>query len=659
MNVITFPGALPVKLGRPPLGEKPMTKREQNIKYRAEKRISRLSHIAVLDMETDPFQISGEEIQPFCAELYSDQFGAIVIWDEDYGSLVEKLIATIEALPDRYTIYAHNGGKFDFMFFVHKLRGIVRFKGRAIMSAKIGSHELRDSLHILPEKLAAWKKDRFDYRKMLKRNRNRFRDEILKYLHSDCVYLFDFVKRFTREFGLKISIGQAAFAELKKHYRPSQVKEHTDAALRPFFLGGRVECIGGMGLFESWHWQKPYKLYDVNSMYPFVMATRHHPIGNVYDRFPDDAINENTVFLDLTCDSYGAFFVRTPEGELTMEHVKAHRFQTTIWEYETALKYNLIDNVKIHWRVDCRERTTFKKFIVPMYDRRNETKQILYMLDKRGERDGDQYEETKKENIFLKYLLNNSYGKFAQNPSKYKEYCYTPHGKTPAEIGEPKWFDFMPADNDGSEMANDIRHDYGFPIERTAEFDVWARPSPGRRYNNVGTAASITGAARAILLEARERAIDPIYCDTDSLICRDLPGFEIDEARLGAWKIEEIFDDVIITGKKTYCCKVAGLADGHERRLKVRSKGADLRIRPTDAEGFEIADATAEQWLSANNQTWRRYLDILDGEIITAINRAPTFSKTGQQSYLTRRIRATAPLRQRQFGDYQHGASFA
>jgi DNA polymerase elongation subunit (family B) len=630
---IIIPGSLPVKRGRPPINEIAMTKKQSDYKYNSVKRKLRLQHIAVLDMETDPFDDAQGEIHPFCAELYSDQFGSIVIWDNDHETLINKLVTAIEALPDRYTIYAHNGGKFDYMFLVHKLRGTVRFKGRAIMSARIGAHELRDSLHILPEKLAAWKKDKFDYSKMARKHRHKFRDEILKYLHSDCVYLFDFIKRFTQEFGLKISIGQAAFSELKKHYKITPIKETMDHALRPYFLGGRVECIGGSGLFESAKRQKPFVLYDVNSMYPYVMATHHHPVSPNY-LWRRGEPSYDTCFIDLSCQSYGAMFTRKDTGELSADTAFG-RFHTTIWEYRTALKYKLIENVEIHWCIDNADRTDFSKFIVPMYNRRQETKTLMDQLKRADKEQTTDYEELKKEGIFLKYLLNNSYGKCAQNPRKYREYYYADHGTRP-----PKdWFDFLPA------MNEDQKHEFSFPVERCSDFDVWAKPSPGRTYNNVGTAASITGAARAILLEAIENATDPIYCDTDSLICRDLRTDNIDVARLGAWKIENTFDNVIITGKKTYCCQIAGKPDCTEGHLLVRSKGVDLRVRP------DCPEPTAEQWQTANAQTWQKYLEILDGQVITTTNKAPTFNKLGQQHYLTRRIRATAPQRARQFGN--------
>jgi hypothetical protein len=227
---IIIPGTIRAKRGpRPKFGDAPLTNTQHHQRYREQRKQRRLKHIAVLDFETDPFRDESDApIHPFCCELYSDQFSPIVLWDEDYDSLIEKLLVQLEMLDEPFIIYAHNGGKFDFMFFIHKLRGVVKFKGRAIMSAKIGKHEIRDSLHILPERLAAWKKDHFDYSKMAKQHRNRFRDEILAYQHTDCVYLFDFVKRFAKEFGLKISIGAAAFTALKAHYKIEPLTQERD-----------------------------------------------------------------------------------------------------------------------------------------------------------------------------------------------------------------------------------------------------------------------------------------------------------------------------------------------------------------------------------------------------------------------------------------------
>jgi DNA polymerase type B, organellar and viral len=579
--------------GRPRIynEERAQTKAEERTRHRAKKFQEKLEHVAVLDFETDPFNNKrpDDKINPFSACIYSDQFKPIVIWENDLETFVEKLMYELENLPGAFTIYAHNGGKFDFMFLIHKLRGAVSFKGRGIMAMKIGQHDFRDSFHIIPERLANYKKDKFDYNTLTKKNRDKHREKIINYMVNDCVYLFDIVKSFLKEFGFKISIGQAAMADLKKHYTVAKIGEHTDSELRQFFFGGRVECLGGKG-----HFTNGYNLYDVNSMYPDVMARCLHPIGNHYSWRRNGGITNKTCFVDLTCTNYGALVCRTDNNETTAT-VGHGRFKTTIHEYKVALELGLITDIKFHHFIDCDEFSNFEKFVVPHYEKRLATKTLLKQLQEGT----PEYDDVKKNDIFTKLLLNNAFGKFAQNPRRYKDNFITEHGALP-----PKGYE-----------------DCLLPSFRCNEYDIWERPAPRRSYNNVGTAASITGASRAVLMQAIHNAVDPIYCDTDSLICKTLLNTEIDSIKLGAWDLEKSFDEVIIAGKKLYAWKAYG-KNGQADEIKVKSKGA-----PGGA------------------LDWGKMLQLLDDQIIEVISTGPTLTKTGKQFYMRRNIRATAHLK--------------
>lgn len=586
-----------IKRGRPCIGDRPMTAAEYKRRSRGEATRQRATDIAILDFETDPFDSEKEKmVRPFLAVLYSDQFETVIIWEENYERFCTKVVKAIEALPRAFTIYAHNGGKFDYMFLLHKIRGQVKFKGRGIMCAKVGPHELRDSFHIIPERLANWKKDEIDYSWMLKANRNKFRQRIIDYCISDCRYLLEIVQKFVQDFGLKLSIGQAAMYRLKQSYKVQNIGANWDAYLRQYFFGGRVECLAGRG-----HFIGKYNLYDVNSMYPFVMATRRHPIGNCYSARLAGGITENTVFLKLTCRNHGAL-VRRGENNETSAQSEGGEFLTTIWEYEMAMKYNLIDNVRILAYLDNDTLTDFSQFVLPLYENRVATKALLKTLPQGSH----EYNEAKKDDIFYKLLLNNAYGKFAQNPRKFKEYYITDAGERPPK--EERGFNDLPDSEHG-------------------DYAVWSRPAPGMRFNNVGTAASITGAARAVLMEAIVCADDPIYCDTDSLICRKLHGLELDGSKLGSWDLQTELSEVLIAGKKLYAYKVAGVADGQEGRIKVKSKGV-------------------------SGMTWEQVAQCLDNQYIEVLNKAPTLTRTGQQFYMRRRITATVPVMQRRI-NYQ------
>lgn len=574
----------PVKRGRKPINATAMTSTERSQKTRSVRTKMKAENIAILDMETDPFDAENNgSVAPFLAVLYSDNFDPIIIWEEDEPSFVHQVITAIEGLPDAYTIYAHNGGKFDFMFLVRRIRGRVSFKGRGIMAAKIGAHELRDSFHIIPEKLANYQKDSIDYTKMRKGKRNKYRQEIIDYCLGDCRYLLDIVKRFVRDYGLKLSIGQAAMYELKQKYKVNNLTEGMDKYLRQYFFGGRVECLAGKGKFDG-----HYKLYDVNSMYPYVMSNYQHPIGSEYQiryGFP----GPNTVFIQLECDNFGAL-VKRGENNETSANFERGEFFTTIWEYETARKYGLISNIRIKYCVDCKERTDFREFVVPLYSNRLRTKDLLKSLQPGSY----EFNEAKKDDIFTKLLLNNAYGKFAQNPRRFKESYITEPDENPPE--------------DAGKGFGDL------PAYRCGEYAIWERPSPNRRFNNVGTAASITGAARAVLMEAIFNAVDPIYCDTDSLICKELNNHVLHPTELGAWDLEAEYSEVIITGKKQYACK--DIRQGKE--IKIRSKGVS---------GLE----------------WKDFEKMLEGEVISVLNKGVTMTKKGDQYYMRRSVRATAP----------------
>lgn len=586
------PPSQELKRGRPPIGAVAKEERVRSKERRAIESASRKKNIAILDFETDPFDNKKQtKVRPFLAVLYSDEFDTVIIWDENFKRFIEKVYAAIAALPEKFTIYAHNGGKFDYMFLVSKLRGNVMFKGRGIMSATIAGHELRDSFHIIPERLANWKKDEFDYTNLEKGKRASHRDAIIKYCINDCKYLLEIVKHMVGEYGLKISIGQMAQYELRKTYKVGKLTSNSDAYLRHYFFGGRVECLQGMG-----HWTMPKKLYDVNSMYPKAMADYSHPVGSSFD-IRHGKPGPQTVFLDLTCTNHGAL-VRKDDAGATTANVPNGRFQTTIWEYETALKYGLIEDVQIKYCIDFEKRSNFAEFVNPLYEKRILTKERMKLLEKGS----TEHNDAKKDDMLLKYILNNAYGKFAQNPRRYKETYLSDPGEVPPD----EWFPIV----DGYSQRC-------LPVYECDEYHIWEKPNPGLRFNNVATAASITGAARAILMEAIELAVDPIYCDTDSLICTELPGVELHPTKLGAWDLELELDEIIITGKKQYACKVKGYPDGHKDRLKIRSKGVS---------GF----------------TWNDFVKLLDGETIKWISPGPTMTRRGDHFYMRRDIRATA-----------------
>jgi hypothetical protein len=102
---------------------------------------------------------------------------------------------------------------------------------------------------------------------------------------------------------------------------------------------GAMKCDDG-GDFHG-----DYKLFDINSSYPNVMAKYKHPIGDFFDYKIKSGgpITDQTCFLKIECDNHGALVGRDENG-LT-PNLPHGIFNTTIHEFNMAIKHNLISNI--------------------------------------------------------------------------------------------------------------------------------------------------------------------------------------------------------------------------------------------------------------------------------------------------------------------------
>lgn len=537
--------------------------------------------IAVLDLETDPFEY-GTIPQPFVAEFYDGE-KSIVIWGAD---CVKKLVTRLSEEKTPCIIFAHNGGKFDYIYFLEYLQADMRIVNGRIIQAQIGCHELRDSYAIMPFPLRDFDKDEIDYNKMRRECRDLHREEILTYLHKDCTSLYELVTRFIEEFGDALTIGGSALKQLRTFHKFASGGPEFDGKFRQdFYFGGRVQCFKG-GITKQ-----PVKIYDLNSSYPYSMKAFMHPVsvGISVSRY----IEKNTCFVVAEGKNYGAFCSRSKNGGLDFSREDG-RFSTTIHEWHAALETGCFKPTRIVKTYGFEKRQTFSDFVDHFYDARKHAKMI-----------GD-----KIHTIFYKYVLNSSYGKFAQNPENYSEWRITQmDSKHSAYLPKP----WAPAY---------IYH---------GKYIIWEKPLDRQHYYNVCTGASITGASRSLLLRGIHGARDPIYCDTDSIICRSLSGVPIDDTELGAWKTEASGTVCAVGGKKLY----AVFQDGEPPV----PTGKDKLLERCEFDGKVyhcVKKAHKGARLSAD-EIRRAAM----GEVITYENPVPKFSLDGKHKFIKRRIRKT------------------
>lgn len=522
-------------------------------------------------------------------------------WDEDPQVVKEKFIEHLESLTEPHLIFAHNGGKFDYMFFHQWIRGeVFVINGRLVewrYETKSGIiHILRDSYAILPVALGqGGSKLDIDYRKMEKENRENNREEILTYLKQDCVALYDLCIAFKEKYNnWYLTLASASFSRIKSRYKLEKTTLFYDDIYRKYYFGGRCQA------FDSGEIKGEIEVYDVNSMYPFAMANYTHPISK--HSWIDDHIREETFFVTWQGKNYGAVPSRLKNGEINFD-IEEGIFHTSIHEYKVALKYNLIEVEKVIETHNWLDSTTFFDHIDQCrYDKETAPKES-------------------KQYLLAKLDMNSGYGKFAQDSRKYKN------------------FEFVDLDCDcDDENASVVEGD---------NFKLICRPddSEEKFFNNVATAASITGASRAMMLEGIMEFVIAgaivLYCDTDSIICikplREVKNLKFHHSLLGAWDKEKTGDIIYIGGKKIY-----GLfKKGH--CVKIASKG--VRVIPRDIYNYLPEFPALDDVKNAQQEMMdiggENIKSIALGGDFTFKNDAPSLKLDGSHIFVERLMRST------------------
>ena len=513
--------------------------------------------IAVIDAETDPF-VYGRIPKPF---IWG--FATADTYEEFYST--EELYNFLLSLKKPHLVYAHNGGKFDFHYLLNLLRPqMIKIINGRIASFKIGKCELRDSLLIIPrslDSLGAGKLE-IDYSLFEYEERKEHMPEIREYLKQDCYALLKVINRFKLEYGLSLTIAGAALNYYETNY--CKVKRTTKAfydRISPFYKGGRVEAL------KTGSFKKKMKYIDLNSAYPFVMKTKFHPAGTVLHHTRNLAkVPDNTpYFIEFHGYTEGAFPITDPVTKKTHYPTGKYTIKTTSWEFETAISLDLVKTDKILNIFYTTEVINFEDYVDHFYDIRKEYKE-------KGDKLGEQ---------IAKLFLNSLYGKFGANPENYNDFYIDEYNNKLIENG------------------------WNIHTEIDDEKCLYIRPTSQRQYINVATAASITGSVRAMLMKGLHCVQNPVYCDTDSIICESTGDLRLG-TNIGEWDLEFLPTEAHIAAKKIYA-----LRDAHGNE-KISSKG------------FKAS--------------FNDIVRLVHGETINWKNDAPTFS-LNKTSFISRNIK--------------------
>lgn len=539
------------------------------------------------DLETDPFS-AGEIPKAFAAGVLTPGGDYREFWGRN---CVFKAVAFMLANPGRY--YAHNGGRFDLDYVLRcgaldfEESEIVRVGGRCV-KIQLGDLDLRDSFSLLPvalAKLGTGKKE-IEIWKMERKHRKKHRAEIMEYLRSDCFSLVAALEKFFDRFGDNLTLAGAAWSTARNEFgiRTDSLSPEEDAELRRFYFGGRVQC------FESGRVEGPLELFDINSAYPFAMLSEHFAgLGwRTEKRIPK---TPGPWFVEFTGEAEGLPWI---DGGALSFAGRRGTFFATGWEFHAARAK--VTGECLVYRPD--ETITFTDYIRHFFAEKAAAKES-------GDATGE---------LFAKLMLNSLYGKFGQNPAKYRESILVPLADA--------------CDGDDWEVVYESEE---------AGYGILERPIPSDKlqwsYKHVGVSTSITGFVRAMLAKEISRCRRPVYCDTDSLLCGEFRGKTGKE--LGQWKREGAVDLAFIAGKKMYALHLSG----HPWTVR-KKKTDDVFVSGkgwTSRDGWKVATKGIGREMTVED-----LIKISEGGTVEIARTAPTFSIKNEPRFIKRTARKTA-----------------
>lgn len=482
---------------------------------RLEPKVTLQSDFFVLDVETGIRRTNYIQYE-LCARPEKFIFGVI------YGKNYTKVCHTIEEMKltlleprfKKKKVFAHNA-EYDLTTIygnIFDLDSEAIFNGRFIC-ANNGNCLFADSMNLLKTSVK-------ELGKLIGKSKDLLGDNNLKsydfakdvnYCIRDCEIVFDALYQLFEETG-NIKITQASLSldyfrrfhlNFDIHHNPDMTKNFYDS-----YFGGRTEMFK-KGKCHAY-------VYDVNSMYPYIMKTSKFP-NPLYLRH-ETFIKTDRFIMDIlpnyegmvTCqiehkDSYIGFLPVKKDGKLLFP-IGTFSGSWNFNEIRFALEKGVINIIKIKKVVYSKAiESPFINFIDTLYKQRMKT-------------------DSEFEKFRIKILMNSLYGKMGQR-NLYKNEYISNISKSIEYINQLRTEKKLIK----IQMFSAERNDCFLIIKGRGENDF-----------SIPTFASyITSEARVLLLkkllEVQNKGI--LYCDTDSIFIENDSGL-INSPLLGQWKKE-------------------------------------------------------------------------------------------------------------------------
>lgn len=332
----------------------------------------------------------------------------------------------------------------------------------------------------------------------------------LEYCRRDTEIVLVFMEQFQKKLidevgvGLSPTIGGISMKAFRTNFLEGSIETWNEPKALEAYFGGRCELFYKGKIDGYGEWQG-INVADVNSMYPRVMQERYPDCSSLnesedWEQY-EFGISEVTIFVPESVN-VPPLPCRNEAGRLVFP-VGTFRGTWTNHEIRHAVKTCRARVLQTHYSIGTDTGLDiFSKYVAHFYEKRKQSK--------------NEFEKT-----FYKLFLNNLYGRLAQHNPRVE-------ART-AEMDEEE------QEETQARLVKRLGHFwiYEIPLVEPPETANWLW----------GT--YVTSYARILLhsgLLAVEKAGGQlIYCDTDSIFWAgpEAPaGLDLDEKKLGAWKVE-------------------------------------------------------------------------------------------------------------------------
>ena len=392
------------------------------------------------------------------------------------------------------------------------------------------------------------------------------KDETIKYCVQDCKSLYlVLIKLFSENYKDCRTNGNEALTLPSLAFKNFKTKFLSSDVFIPNLIGEVYKFIklgyrgGAVDVYKPYG--KNIYRYDVNSLYPYIMASQAMPIGlpTSFEGNEENIINilndkSKFSFIEVTVncpDTVKAPLLLTKIDNKTIAPVGKWTGVYTSIEILRALELSY--TFKYHRGVYFTSKVIFKEYV-----------DFYYEMKKNSDKNSSAY-------ALSKLMLNSLYGRFGMNPYQDVNAIVSPE-QTIELSKNNKINDVLPLEN-GKELINQT------PIN-VDDFNSQTQCS-------VAIASAITSGARVHMSYLKNLdGYTLYYSDTDSIdLDKPLPDTFVGPD-LGQMKLEHIFIEAVYLGPKMYgaitkkdvIVKIKGLKNpvSFEQLLSLLKKGAIL-----------------------------------------------------------------------------------